>query len=56
MALPPIAQDTAYHDFADRRSLLGVPNFLNVTTNLAFLAMGIVLCARRREGIGARWV
>lgn len=58
MLLPPIAQDPAYHDFADRRGLLGVHNFLNVTSNLAFLAVGIagiVLCARRREGIGARW-
>jgi len=58
MLLPPIAQDPAYHDFADHRGLLGIPNFLSVTSNLAFLAVGIagiVLCARRREGIGARW-
>lgn len=58
MLLPPIAQDPEYHFFADHRGLLGVPNFLNVTTNLAFLAVGIagiVLCARRHEGIGARW-
>ena len=58
MLLPPIAQDPAYHDFADHRGLLGIPNFLNVATNLAFLAVGIagiVLCARRHEGIGARW-
>jgi len=58
MLLPPIAQDPAYHDFADRRGLLGVHNFLNVTTNLAFLAVGIagiVLCARRQHEIGARW-
>jgi uncharacterized membrane protein YhaH (DUF805 family) len=58
MLLPPIAQDPIYHDFADRRVSLGIPNFLNVTTNLAFLAVGIagiVLCARRREEIGARW-
>ena len=56
MALPPIAQDPAYHDFADRRGLLGISSFLNVATNLAFLAVGgagIVLCAHRRE-IGAR--
>ena len=57
MLLPPIAQDPAYHDFADHRGLLGIPNFLNVTTNLAFLAVGIAgiaLCARRQR-IGARW-
>lgn len=58
MALPPIAQDPSYHDFADRRGLLGISSFLNVATNLAFLAVGIAgisLCARKREGIGARW-
>ncbi len=58
MLLPPIAQDPAYHDFADHRGLLGIPNFLNVATNLAFLAVGIagiVLCLRKREGIGAHW-
>lgn len=50
--LPPIAQDPAYHDFADRRGLLGIPNFLNVATNLAFLVVGIagiILCAVRRD-------
>jgi hypothetical protein len=26
MALPPIAQDPAYHAFADRRGLFGTPN------------------------------
>jgi len=55
--LPPIAQDPTYHDFADRRGLLGIPNFLNVTTNLALLAVGvagIVLCARQKY-LGARW-
>jgi len=57
MALPPIAQDPAYHDFADHRGLIGIPNFLNVVTNLAFLAVGIagiVLCMRWREGTVAR--
>lgn len=54
--LPPIAQDPAYHDFADRRGLLGIPAFLNITTNLAFLAVGIagmILCATRKD-LGAR--
>ena len=58
MLLPPIAQDPAYHDFADHRGLLGIHNFLNVATNLAFLVVGvagILLCARRRGVIGARW-
>ena len=58
MALPPIAQDPSYHDFADRRGFLGIPNFLDVTTNLAFLAVGIAgvwLCANGRGAMGARW-
>ena len=36
----PITQDEAYHHFADQRSLLGVPNFLNVVSNLTFLLVG----------------
>ncbi len=39
--LDPIAQDPAYHDFADKRALFGVPNFWNVTTNLPFLIAGL---------------
>ena len=34
--LPP-----SYHHFADQRSLLGVPNFGDVASNLAFLAAGL---------------
>jgi len=58
MLLPPITQDPAYHEFADHRGWLGIPNFLNVATNLAFLAVGvagIVLCARGQGTMGARW-
>jgi hypothetical protein len=57
LLLAPIAQDPAYHDFADRRGLLGIPSFLNIATNLAFLAVGIagmLLCAIRKD-LGARW-
>src|SRR4029077_315822 len=28
--LPPIPQDPSYHQFADQRTLLGIPNFWNV--------------------------
>ena len=35
--LDPIAQDPAYHEFADERALFGVPNFWNVVTTLPFL-------------------
>lgn len=38
--VPPIAQPQWYHDFADQRALLGVPNFLDVSSNLMFVAVG----------------
>ena len=33
-AFPPIRQDPAYHQVADRRPMLGVPNTLDVLSNL----------------------
>lgn len=36
----PIAQALAYHQFADQRSLLGVPNFWNVVSNAPFTLVG----------------
>ena len=56
MALEPIAQSGAYHDFADQRFLLGVPNLLDVASNIAFLIVGvwgIALCAGPRHRPGA---
>lgn len=38
--LPPIPQAAGYHQYADARSFLGVPNFLNVITNLPFFWLG----------------
>jgi hypothetical protein len=35
--LPAFPQPPAYHDFADQRRWLGVPNLLNVISNLPFL-------------------
>jgi hypothetical protein len=37
----PVAQDPAYHQFADSRSLLGIDNFCNVMSNLPFLIVGL---------------
>jgi len=58
--MSPIPQDPAYHDFADRRTVLGVPNFLNVASNLPFLlvgALGLAFLARdRRTGGGETFV
>ena len=38
--LPPIAQDQSYHAFADQRTILGIPNFWNVVSNIPFIAVG----------------
>src|SRR6201987_2903758 len=40
--LPPIAQAPTYHQFADQRTLLGIPNFWNVVSNLPFVLVGAV--------------
>jgi hypothetical protein len=42
LVAPRVAQDPAYHLFADRRALLGIPNAANVLSNLAFLAAGLL--------------
>jgi hypothetical protein len=39
--LPPMPQPLDYHDFADQRDALGIENFLDVVSNLAFLAAGL---------------
>ncbi len=47
--LPPFPQPLAYHLFADARAWLGVPNFLDVVSNLAFLmvaALGLAVVLR----------
>ena len=38
----PVAQDPLYHLFADRRSMAGIANFMNVMSNLPFLVVGIL--------------
>jgi hypothetical protein len=40
LLLPPIPQDQNYHDFADQRTLLGIPNFWNVVSNFPFILVG----------------
>lgn len=39
--MPRIPQPQSYHQFADRRSFLGIPNFGDVASNLPFAATGI---------------
>ena len=61
MWLPPPAraQDLGYPEFADRRSFLGIPNFANVVSNLAFLVVGCaglwLSFSRRVDGARASW-
>ncbi|HEX4121068.1 MAG TPA: ceramidase domain-containing protein [Verrucomicrobiae bacterium] len=56
----PFGQDPQYHDFADGRTLLGVPNFWNVISNIPFLFIGVaglVFCFRNRfVGASAAWI
>jgi hypothetical protein len=58
VALDPIVQDPAYHDFADRRAFWGVSNFFDVVSNLAFLAVGVfglLACRRKIDDVGPSW-
>ena len=41
LLLPRIPQPQSYHVFADQRSLLGVPNFGDVVSNLPFAVVGL---------------
>jgi hypothetical protein len=53
MSLKPLEQPSEYHNFADRRAFLSIPNFLDVASNLAFLFVGIVgliICLKNRLG------
>jgi Ceramidase len=52
-ALDPIPQSAEYHRFADTRALLGIPNFNDVTSNAAFVVVGILgvwVVAGKRQG------
>lgn len=40
MIQQPIGQDPGYHKFADARTFFGIPNFLNLASNLGFLIAG----------------
>ncbi len=38
--MPPLPQPAEYHQFADRRSYFGIPNFFDVISNIVFLFVG----------------
>jgi hypothetical protein len=42
LAGPPVPQPLAYHNMADQRSWLGIPNALNVLSNLPFAVVGVM--------------
>jgi len=42
LSQPAIPQDLAYHVMADRRTLLGIPNALNVLSNVPFAVAGVL--------------
>lgn len=60
----PIAQPEAYHEFADQRTLLGIPHCLNVVSSLLYLVAGCAglwfVCLRGQAGAfldpRERWV
>ncbi|NKB67579.1 MAG: hypothetical protein GKR89_10990 [Candidatus Latescibacteria bacterium] len=60
LLVPPFGQDLNYHNFADQRAFLGVPNFYDVVSNLPFLlvgAAGLVLClGPRLQGGRPPWI
>lgn len=38
----PVPQDENYHDFSDKRSFFGIPNFMDVVSNLFFAVVGLL--------------
>ena len=57
-ARPAVPQDLAYHHFADQRSLLGIPNCLNVLSNVPFAIaglLGLMTTMRGGDERGTRW-
>jgi hypothetical protein len=49
LLLPPLPQDQSYHQFADQRTILGIPNFWNVVSNFPFLVVGAAGLRRFRN-------
>jgi hypothetical protein len=50
----PIPQDEAYHNFADQREVLGIPNFWNVISNIPLFLVGLIgtIACLRKKWIG----
>jgi len=62
LLLPPIPQPQSYHNFADQREWLSIPNFGDVVSNLPFAIVGIwgliflAGSARRFSDARERWL
>lgn len=57
LLVSPIPQWQSYHDFADRRGWLGIPNFGDVSSNLLFAVAGVCgLLFLLRDGTRARFL
>ena len=59
LTLDPIRQHAGYHRFADQRVILGVPNFFDVSSNVAFLLVGVtsvLFLARRTVSLRFAWL
>jgi predicted membrane channel-forming protein YqfA (hemolysin III family) len=54
---PRIPQEAAYMRFADARTFFGIPNFMDVASNVAFLIAGIfgIVTVRSRVHGWSRW-
>ena len=54
----PIPQDARFTHYADNRAFLGVPNFFDVVSNLAFLLVGLagVFTGAARNGTSRSWL
>jgi hypothetical protein len=52
--VPPIPQPQSYHQFADQRTILGVPHFWNVVSNLPIILVGAWGLIRMHDTSG--WV
>lgn len=51
--VPVFQQNPDYHHFADSRTILGIPNFWNVVSNLPFLLIGLLSLATIRRNVPA---
>jgi hypothetical protein len=60
LSMGPLGQNPRFHNFADQRLILGVPNGLDVISNIPFLlvgVLGVVFCiAARTVSLRAAWL